>query len=256
MNLHVRRVQGVLIVHVLTKDVIKFWLLHVGPGTIYSFERCCRVYADPCGVDAHDIACTMLVDIECGWNMYRTVNLMALPQPDVMVTSESVIVGRNSGYLRKEWTWIFGQGAEVKIVNRRSDDLFWWVSWSTVFQGGHTHIADARGEDEKYPVVQNLLWNSCDIHITYRHLDCRKFWVQKLGISKTEIGLVWQDFRAFEEKRFCIWLSSFEITLTWDEHICSNNLLWWRLTKPWGRIYRWQAESASSYWPPRLVRLT
>jgi len=57
--------------------------------------------------------------------MYRTVNLMALPQPDVMVTSESVIVGRNSGYLRKEWTWIFGQGAEVKIVNRRSDDLFW-----------------------------------------------------------------------------------------------------------------------------------
>ena len=57
--------------------------------------------------------------------MYRTVNLMALPQPDVMVTSESMIVGRNSGYLRKEWTWIFGQGAEVKIVYRRSDDLFW-----------------------------------------------------------------------------------------------------------------------------------
>ena len=48
----------------------------------------------------------------------HTVDLVTLPDPYVTITPESVIVGRQTGYFRKEWTWHISQWTEVKIVHR------------------------------------------------------------------------------------------------------------------------------------------
>ena len=53
----------------------------------------------------------------------HTVDLVALPDPYVTITLESVIVGRQARYFRKEGTWHISQWTEVEIIRSMEKEL-------------------------------------------------------------------------------------------------------------------------------------